>query len=473
MAYTKIAPAAPFEGAPRIHGAAVYGASPNKPILYRIAASGKRPIAFRVENLPEGLLLNEKGILTGTLPEGDYAMTLVAENELGRDEKKVMFEIHPDHLLLTPLLGFTTWNAFKWEVTQEDMLRVARLMDETGLSAYGYNYINLDSTWQGEYGGELDAIQANEKFPDMKAMTDALHEMGFKCGIYSTPMLKAWGYPLDSGKTIPGCTRGEIDPRFSADIFFKCGKERMEANNVAQWTQWGFDYLKYDWDHCDGINADLMKQELLKSSRDFAFCTTVHCGLDYAEYWKNNCNSWRNNPDSQDNWETLLKVFETYDPWIPHVGKGHFFDLDMLELGANSRNDGVNRLTEDEQIFAFTVRSFLMSPIQISSILEKMSDFERDLYCNEEILAINQDALTLPATLKQEIREGQTYLKVYEKKLSDGNVAQAFFNAGETEQTVVLDTDKGAVRDLWAREPLTQTSLTLPPHTVRVVKYIR
>ena len=48
-------------------------------------------------------------------------------------------------------------------------------------------------------------------------------------------------------------------------------------------------------------------------------------------------------------------------------------------------------LTEDEQIVAYTMRAFLNSPIQISSTLEAVDEFELSLYCNEEIIAINQD----------------------------------------------------------------------------------
>jgi alpha-glucosidase (family GH31 glycosyl hydrolase) len=66
-------------------------------------------------------------------------------------------------------------------------------MVESGIAEYGYSYVNLDSGWQHEYGGEFDAIMPNFKFPDMKEMTDRIHALGFKCGIYSTPMLNAWG----------------------------------------------------------------------------------------------------------------------------------------------------------------------------------------------------------------------------------------------------------------------------------------
>jgi alpha-galactosidase len=471
MAHTKISTAAPFEGVPRINAPAMYGASPNKPILYRIPVTGKRPMAISVENLPDGLNLDDRGILTGKLPEGDYQLTLKAENELGRAEKQICFEIHPDHLLLTPLLGFTTWNAFQSTVRQEDVERSAKYLSETGLSEYGYHYINIDSGWQGAYGGELDAIQPNAKFTNMKAMTDVVHSYGFKCGIYSTPMRHAWGCPAEL-ESIPGCTRGEVDIRLSQEAF-GFGVERMEANNAAQWNRWGFDYLKYDWVPNEGFSADLMKQHLLKQDRDFAFCTTVLCKPEYADYWKRNCNSWRNNPDSGPEWNIVKDIFKTYDPWIPHVGKGHFFDMDMLELGESVRNEGVCQLEEDEQIFASTMRAFLMTPIQLSSMLDKLSQFELNLYGNEEILAIHQDPLTSAATLKHEIREGDTWLKIYQRKLADGNVAEAFFNAGDTEQTVVLETGLGAVRDVWAREMLEETSLVLPPHTTRVIKYIR
>jgi alpha-galactosidase len=52
---------------PRINGAKVYGARPNKVFLYRIPCQGERPIVFSVKGLPSGLKLDAKtGIITGT-----------------------------------------------------------------------------------------------------------------------------------------------------------------------------------------------------------------------------------------------------------------------------------------------------------------------------------------------------------------------------------------------------------------------
>ena len=146
MRYTQIASVKPFEGAPKINLPSVFGASPKKPFLMRIGASGERPIKFSAENLPEGLKLRENVIEGAVLKSGKYKIKLTAENALGKDEKYVSLEIGRGKLLLTPLMGFTSWNAFAFEgLTQEKMEYTAKRLEETGLVEYGYNYVNIDS----------------------------------------------------------------------------------------------------------------------------------------------------------------------------------------------------------------------------------------------------------------------------------------------------------------------------------------
>jgi len=71
--------------APRINGPKIFGVRPGSPFLFRIPATGKRPLVFAAENLPAGLSLNAKsGIITGSLKEhGKFAVTLIASNALG------------------------------------------------------------------------------------------------------------------------------------------------------------------------------------------------------------------------------------------------------------------------------------------------------------------------------------------------------------------------------------------------------
>ena len=45
---------------PRINGPSVFGVRPNSPFIYRIPATGQRPMEFAIENLPNGLTVDAK-----------------------------------------------------------------------------------------------------------------------------------------------------------------------------------------------------------------------------------------------------------------------------------------------------------------------------------------------------------------------------------------------------------------------------
>ncbi len=480
MRFTEIAKATPFEGRPMINAPTVFGASPDKEIIFRIPVIGKRPITYRCENLPDGLYL-ENGIIRGKISkEGNYSLTLVAENDEGKSEKNVTFEIKKDTVLLTPLMGYTSWNAFDFRVSQVKMEKAAEKLMELGIAEYGYDYINIDSGWQGEYGGEFDAIQPNEKFPDIKGFVDKMHALGFKCGIYSTPMLHAFGCSMDYRPLPPGCTQGEPDPRF-ADERGGIGVIRKEKNNALQWAEWGFDYLKYDWRPSDPVNAELMREELVKTERDFGFCVTVKARPEYHTYWERYCNSYRCNSDSVGNFKNLLETYRSYFDFVDYVNKGHFFDLDMLDLGdcdlfelLGYVNEPDFGFSEDEQIVAYSMRAFLNSPLQISTNFKRFSEFELSVYCNEEIIAINQDSLCDAARPFVVIEKDSSIFHVLRKSLSDGSKAYAFFNLGETEvnEKIALDS-LSHVRDVWAKKDLTDRKsicVSMKPHTVRIFK---
>ena len=467
MLKTKIARATPFEGAPKINMPSIVGASRGKPVMIRICVSGKRPMEYSAI-LPKGLTLNGN-VITGKIEsDGDYEITLSAKNDIGEKSKKITLEIKEHNILVTPLLGYTTWNAFADGVTQENVEEIADRLVELGIAEYGYSYVNTDSGWQKEYGGKFDAVMPNDKFSDMKKMTDKIHSLGLKCGIYSTPMLTAWGCPKEL-ESIPGCTRGDPDHRFSL-LNGGIGVEHCEGNNARQWNEWGFDYLKYDWAPTDPVNADIMRVELEKLDRDFGFCVTVCAIKEYSNYWSKYCNSYRSNPDTYGHFANLVEIYESYFKFAESVCKGHYFDLDMMDIGTCRLETLANSLTEDEQIIEFSMRAFLSSPIQISSTLESPTDSELNIYCNEEIIAINQDCAFNTPTCLSRIKEGERYFDIFEKQLEDGTFAYAFFNLGSVDECVCLAQDKAAVRDLWAKEDLYLTELSVPTHTARIIK---
>jgi len=469
MGTVKIAQAAPFSGAPRINLASAFGASPGKPLILRIPTTGQRPIRWEADGLPEGLRLQENVICGTVANAGNYPITLSAENASGKAEKQVMLEIAPNHVQIAPLLGFTTWNAFGSAVTQEDVENTAARLVELGISEYGYSYVNLDSGWQHSYGGKYDAIMPNSKFPDMKKMVDTVHSCGLKCGIYSTPMLQAWGCPAEL-PSIPGCTVGEPDLRFT-DLNGGIGVIHKEQNNAKQWQEWGFDYLKYDWKPADPVNAELMRQALIASDRDFVYSITIKALKEYHGYWSNYCNSFRSGPDTHREWPNLLRTFQCWREFPQCRNRGHYYDMDMLDIGTCRCDTVRGDFTEDEQITEFSLRVMLRSPIQISSTLEHTQGFEQSVYCNEEILAIHQDLAAWPEMILEQHEE---MVFAFRRPLEDGSCSYAVFNLGESEQNVALTfPEETQVRDVWAKQDLGKTArlqLQIPPHCTRIFK---
>ena len=184
--------------------------------------------------------------------------------------------------------------------------------------------------------------------------------------------------------------------------------------------------------------------------------------------------SYRSCPDTHREWPNLIKIYRSYLDFVDHIKKGHYLDLDLLDLGTCRCEAVRGTFTEDEQITAYSVRAFLSSPIQISSTLENIDEFELSLYCNEEIIAINQDGAFHTAVPIYQDERDNSILDVFEKELEDGCFAYALFNMGETKQTVLgRFAALSPIRDVWAKEDLSPSNyldLELMPHTVRILK---
>ena len=85
----------------------------------------------------------------------------------------------------TPIMGWASWNAYHPNISEEEILSQAERLVEYGLADLGYTFVNIDDGWQ--YGRVDGVVQINEeRFPNgMKYMSDTLHSMGLKAGIYS------------------------------------------------------------------------------------------------------------------------------------------------------------------------------------------------------------------------------------------------------------------------------------------------
>ncbi|TNF40901.1 MAG: alpha-galactosidase, partial [Bacteroidetes bacterium] len=314
---------------PVINSARIFGATPGNPFLYTIAASGKRPIQFSAENLPQGLAVDtSSGIISGRVSKpGVYQATLKAKNEFGEAQKSFTIKIG-DTIALTPPMGWNGWNSWESKIDREKVIASAEAMVKSGLINYGWTYINIDDTWQGVRGGKLNALQPNEKFPDIKGMVDTIHSLGLKAGLYSTPYISTYASYVGGSSDYPegGETHELIKP--DKQPFMRIGKYRFEENDALQMAEWGFDFLKYDW-RIDVNSTERMSAALKKSGRDIVFSISNNAPFEKAAEWSRLTNMWRTGPDIKDNWNSLYTLAFTIDNWAEFAGPGHWNDPDM------------------------------------------------------------------------------------------------------------------------------------------------
>ncbi|KAK7044907.1 alpha-galactosidase [Favolaschia claudopus] len=274
-----------------------------------------------------------------------------------------------------PVLGYNTWNAYQCNIDQDLMLTTAKLMKSLGLQDVGYHYVNIDDCYaEKNRSASGDMIPDKVRFPDMKGLTDQIHALGFKTGIYSdSGWFTCAGYP---------------------------GSFMNELRDATTFQDWGFDYLKYD--NCNIPYDDIIREGIVgkyqrmadalatlsKTSGKPPFVFSL-CEWGWSQVWlwgKNLGHSWRVTGDIAPQWDSLAAIIN-FNSFITQATdfSGHN-DMDMLQLG----NGG---LTFDEAKSHFTAWALMKSPLLIGTNLSAITSDILGILKNKEILAINQDSV--------------------------------------------------------------------------------
>lgn len=483
---------------PRINGAKVYGARPGSDFLYKVAATGDRPMTFSAEKLPKGLKIDSQtGLITGKVKKaGTYIVTLKATNSLGEATREFRIVIG-EKIALTPPMGWNSWNCWGNTVSHEKVMASAKAILESGLADYGWSYINIDDGWQGLRGGKENAIQPNAKFPDMKGMVDSLHAMGFKVGIYSGPWVATYaahiGTQCDNADgTYEWVKKGLVNENYrmvdpsgelTREKLWYSGKYSFAAQDARQWAEWGFDYLKYDWNPHDWYSMKEMHDELEKCGRDIVYSLSNSALLPLADEYVKYANCWRTTGDIRDSWKSISGIgFGRNSSRAPYSGPGHWPDGDMLVIGnvGWGRKYHYTNLTPDEQYTHITLWAMQASPLLIGCDMAVADKFTKSLLCNNEVIDINQDPLGYAATKIY----GNSSYATYFKPLEDGSLAIAMFNLSETPQKIGFSPrsigiigNKITVRDVWRQKDVAEITndrdrfdTDVPPHGVVLVR---
>ena len=511
------------QAAPRFNGARMVGVQPGTPLIYSLAVSGERPVAFSAQNLPRGLKLDpETGSLTGKLnTAGEYPFKATAKNSVGEAEAEIKI-VCGDTLALTPPLGWNSYDNFGDAVTEAETLTNAAWLKEH-LQPFGWDTIVVDFRWydaladgirvQDPHGVTIDefgrCIPRTNRFPSavngagFKPLADKLHAMGLKFGIHimrgiprqaverNLPIagskFTAAQAPLPEGDTNRTCVWNH--DMFGVDATTAAGKAWYESI-ARQYAAWGVDYIK-----CDDI-ANMFRGKIYAVDEIAALSTGLKNSgrsivlslspgptpVDRSAHLKQYANLWRISNDFWDNWKSLNHNFQLLADWYGQSAPGHWPDGDMIPFGricqrnCDVRPDRWTRFTRDEQLTLMSLWALAPSPLMLGMNMPDNDDWTTAILTNPEVLEVNQDALGKPARPMPVQSSGA---EVWVKDLSDGARAVGFFN--RTGKTITVDyawrnlgfASAPKVRDLWLQKQLDgqeDFKTELPPHSSILVR---
>jgi hypothetical protein len=410
-----------------------------------------------------------------------------------------------------PPMGWNSWNAFYSDVDEEKVLASARVIVDSGLASRGYRYINIDDGWwlkRSQPDGRM--IIRTATFPSaagksgrtsFRPLTDRLHAMGLKAGIYSDIGRNSCGQTFGhGGKNNPAGTLEEREVGLFGHI---------DQDIALYFDEWGFDFIKVDGCGIRGMGADNPNvasgiyrtfeplidfnsiartdvravqalyqhvADALERSNpdgDFVFSICLWGSADVRSWAHDVGNLSRTSEDIGPQWGRMLHNLDSAARRALYAQPGSWNDPDMLFVGTGDFD--AHHLVEARS--HFSLWAILNAPLIIGYDLREATPDLLAILGNEQIIALNQDAAGNQAVLAFDTDD----LQIYVKTLADGGKAVAIFNRTAAPLNATLDAahlkfvDKAPVQltDLWSGESLSfsgEQPLALAPHQTRVFR---
>ena len=365
----------------------------------------------------------------------------------------------------TPTMGWSSWNAFGFQISEDIIKSQADALIETGLKDAGYKYVNIDDGYFGGRDKEGKLLIHPTRFPNgLKPLVDYIHENGMKAGIYSdagkNTCASFWkGDTIGVGVGLLGHDQQDMD------FFFKELK---------------FDFIKVDYcgaqtgNNVD--NLDLPEQEryteiyqAIKNTKRRGVRYNI-CRWAFPGTWVHDiATSWRTTEDIEMSWASIKSIISQSLYLSAYTGGGKYNDMDMLEVGRG--------LSKEEDKTHFGMWCIMSSPLLIGCDINTITQESLDLMMNEELIALDQDRLGLQAYVVK--RENGCYVLVKDIEEYAGNKrAIAFYNPTDYSKTISIDFEdvdlsgNVEIRDLFEKENLGSYSdrftVQIPAHGTRI-----
>ncbi len=242
----------------------------------------------------------------------------------------------------TPIMGWASWNAFRTHISEDIMKKQADALISTGLSEYGYTYLNMDDGFFGGRSADGKLQFHKERFPNgIKAIADHAHSLGLKAGIYT-----------DGGDNTCGHYYDQEDKNGLGVGLY--GFEERDLKLYLE--EYGFDFIKVDW--CGGVRLGLDEEtqytkiaDIINEIRERTGKQIVYniCRWHFPGAWAaETADSWRTGADITPDFDSIMYQLDMIKPLARYCSPGHVNDLDMMQLG----NGG---LTHDEEMTHFAM----------------------------------------------------------------------------------------------------------------------
>ncbi|HVO44612.1 MAG TPA: glycoside hydrolase family 27 protein [Aggregatilineales bacterium] len=420
-----------------------------------------------------------------------------------------------NRLAPSPPLGWNSWDCYGPSVTEAEVKANADFM-AGHLLGYGWNYVVVDIQWYeplARAGGyrphaalEMDAygrlIPAVNRFPSaaggrgFKPLADYVHSLGLKFGIHimrgiprqavdrNTPFLNPRYHASEVADLNSPCP-------WNTDMFglamSRPGAQAYYDSITRLYAEWDVDYIKADdmLSPYHQLEIEALSSALSRCGREIVLSLSpgVDLSLDYAEHLKEHAELWRVSADFWDRWSDLKHQFDLAPQWAPHIGSGHWPDLDMLPLGRIGirAERGVDRPTafsRDEQIMLMTLWSIARSPLMFGGDLPSSDAFTLSLLTNTDVIAVNQTS----RNNRELFRQGDKIAWIADAPDSSDRYL-ALFNLGDKPDRVEADYVRLSmprrfhVHDLWEKTDRgwfeASHGADLRPHAARLLRIAR
>lgn len=322
----------------------------------------------------------------------------------------------------TPTMGWSSWNTFALNISEDIIKSQADAMISTGLADVGYKYINIDDGYWDGRGRDGKLILNSRLFPNgMRFLTDYIHGLGLKAGIYS-----------DAGDNT--CGSGNTKPDGLNVGFY----DHEDEDCQLYFGEWDFDFIKVDY--CGGRHLELdertqytkiseaIKRQEQALGKDIVFNV---CRWAYPGTWINDvADSWRTTGDIWCGWQSVRDLIRENLYIQAYTGDGHYNDMDMLEIGRT--------LSHDEEVTHMAYWCITSSPLLIGCDLTKIPEPSLQLLKNKDLIAMNQDKLGLGAPVVQ--RTGDVYVVAKDmEELHGPKRAVVVINLSDSQRTILLN----------------------------------